>query len=97
MDTNRGAAYWNGKVIVGTSDAGLIALDAKTGEVDRSVNTVPADIKVNGKPRHLRGAALWERAAPAISPHKSPTFTQWQRLRYSLGDTPNRALKAVVK
>jgi PQQ-dependent dehydrogenase (methanol/ethanol family) len=29
--SNRGAAYWNGKIIIGTIDGRLVALDAKTG------------------------------------------------------------------
>ncbi|MBM9400054.1 PQQ-dependent dehydrogenase, methanol/ethanol family [Gluconacetobacter azotocaptans] len=40
---NRGAAYWDGRVYVGTFDGRLIALDAKTGRLDWSVNTIPHD------------------------------------------------------
>jgi len=40
---NRGAAYWNGKIIFATFDARLIALDAKTGTLAWSVDTLPRD------------------------------------------------------
>ncbi|NHO31554.1 PQQ-dependent dehydrogenase, methanol/ethanol family [Acetobacter fallax] len=47
---NRGVAYWNGKVYVGTFDGRLIALDAKTGKQIWSVNTIPQEAAL-GKQR----------------------------------------------
>ena len=36
---NRGAAWWNGKIYVGTIDGRLIALDARTGKVAWATQT----------------------------------------------------------
>ncbi|WP_293975245.1 PQQ-dependent dehydrogenase, methanol/ethanol family [Sphingomonas sp.] len=63
---NRGAAYWNGKIYVGTFDGRLVALDAKTGKVVWSVNTIPKDAAlgaqrsytVDGAPRIAKGRVL---------------------------------------
>jgi glucose dehydrogenase len=41
---NRGIAAWNGKIIMGTLDARLVAIDAKTGKEAWSVDTVPASL-----------------------------------------------------
>ena len=41
---NRGIAAWHGKIIMGTLDARLIAIDAKTGKAVWSVDTVPANL-----------------------------------------------------
>ncbi|MCH4092257.1 PQQ-dependent dehydrogenase, methanol/ethanol family [Acetobacter sp.] len=63
---NRGIAYWNGKIYVGTFDGRLIALDAKTGKVVWSVNTIPKDAAlgnqrsytVDGAPRIAKGRVI---------------------------------------
>lgn len=63
---NRGAAYWNGKVIVGTFDARLVALDAKTGKVEWSVDTIPKDAAlgkirsytIDSAPRVAKGVVI---------------------------------------
>jgi PQQ-dependent dehydrogenase (methanol/ethanol family) len=41
---NRGIAAWNGKIITGTLDARLVAIDAKTGKEVWSVDTVPPSL-----------------------------------------------------
>jgi quinohemoprotein ethanol dehydrogenase len=41
---NRGIAAWNGKIIMGTLDARLVAIDAKTGKEAWSVDTVPESL-----------------------------------------------------
>lgn len=57
---NRGAAFYDGKVFVGTFDGRLIALDAKTGAVQWAVATVPADsaYTITGAPRIVKGAVV---------------------------------------
>lgn len=63
---NRGLAYWNGKLYLGTFDNRLIALDAKTGKPIWSVNTIPADADlgkqkaytITGAPRVAKGRVL---------------------------------------
>ncbi len=63
---NRGAAYWNGKVYLGTFDGRLIALDAKTGKLVWSVNTIPTgaalgaqrSYTIDGAPRIAKGRVL---------------------------------------
>lgn len=63
---NRGAAYWEGKVYVGTFDGRLIALDARNGRPVWSVNTIPADATlgdirsytVDGAPRIAHGVVV---------------------------------------
>lgn len=63
---NRGAAYWKGKVYLGTFDGRLIALDAKTGHVAWSVDTIPHDAAigqvqsytVDGAPRVAKGVVI---------------------------------------
>jgi quinohemoprotein ethanol dehydrogenase len=54
---NRGAAWWAGKVYVGTLDGRLIALDAKTGRLVWSVETVTAESRqtITGAPRAFKG------------------------------------------
>jgi quinohemoprotein ethanol dehydrogenase len=42
---NRGIAAWNGKIYVGTLDARLIAIDAKTGKAAWSTDTIIGDRK----------------------------------------------------
>ncbi len=41
---NRGIAAWRGKIIMGTLDARLVAIDAKTGKEVWSTDTVPASL-----------------------------------------------------
>jgi quinohemoprotein ethanol dehydrogenase len=50
---NRGAAYANGRVFVGAIDGRLIALDAKSGKVQWSVETTPRNSRysITGAPR----------------------------------------------
>ena len=42
---NRGAAYYKGKLYIGTYDARLIAIDAKTGQEAWQVNTIPENLR----------------------------------------------------
>jgi quinohemoprotein ethanol dehydrogenase len=54
MGSNRGVAYWQGKVFVGAIDGRLVALDAKTGDVVWSADTLDApDARkaITGAPR----------------------------------------------
>jgi quinohemoprotein ethanol dehydrogenase len=53
MGAHRGVAYWEGKIYVGTNDGRLLALDAKTGKVLWSVQTVSLD---RGNPKFNSGA-----------------------------------------
>jgi alcohol dehydrogenase (cytochrome c)/quinohemoprotein ethanol dehydrogenase len=58
---NRGVAVWNGKVYVGTFDARLIALDARTGKQVWSVLTVDDPSKaytITGAPRVVKGKVI---------------------------------------
>ncbi|WP_080962696.1 PQQ-dependent dehydrogenase, methanol/ethanol family [Pluralibacter gergoviae] len=63
---NRGAAYWNGKIIIGTFDGRLVALNAKTGQPVWEVNTIPQDAQlgdvrsyiVDGAPRVAKGVVI---------------------------------------
>ena len=48
---SRGIAWWNGKIYTATQDGRLIALDAKTGKPQWSVQTIDA-----GDPRFISGA-----------------------------------------
>ncbi len=54
---NRGVAFWNGKVYVGTLDGRLIALDAKTGRPVWSVQTTDRSkpYAITGAPRAAKG------------------------------------------
>jgi quinohemoprotein ethanol dehydrogenase len=53
---NRGAAAWNGKIIFGTLDGRLIALDAATGEEVWSVKSTPdGRYSITGAPRVADG------------------------------------------
>ncbi|HEY6456155.1 MAG TPA: PQQ-dependent dehydrogenase, methanol/ethanol family [Steroidobacteraceae bacterium] len=49
---NRGIAAWNGKIIIGTLDARLIAIDAKTGKEVWSVDTVPDSLGLGEMAKH---------------------------------------------
>lgn len=57
---NRGVAYWNGKVYVGTLDGRLIAIDAKTGKQIWSSITVDQSkaYTITGAPRIVKGRVL---------------------------------------
>lgn len=53
---NRGAAAWEGKIIFGTLDGRLIALDAATGEEVWSVQSTPeGSYSITGAPRVANG------------------------------------------
>jgi quinohemoprotein ethanol dehydrogenase len=60
LPVNRGVAYAEGRVFVGTVDGRLIALDAKDGRLLWSVEAVPLHSKqtINGAPRVFRGKVL---------------------------------------
>jgi quinohemoprotein ethanol dehydrogenase len=60
LPVNRGVAYADGRVFVGTVDGRLIALDAKGGQLLWSVEAVPLHSKqtINGAPRAFRGKVL---------------------------------------
>jgi quinohemoprotein ethanol dehydrogenase len=53
LPVNRGAAYADGRVFIGTLDGRLIAVDAKTGKLAWSAETVARDSKhtITGAPR----------------------------------------------
>ena len=57
---NRGAAYAEGRVFVCTMDGRLLALDAKTGQLQWSVETVERDDKrtSTGAPRTFNGKVI---------------------------------------
>ena len=57
---NRGAALYRGKVIVGTLDGRLVAVDATTGSPVWEVNTVDPDrpYTITGAPRIVQGLAI---------------------------------------
>jgi quinohemoprotein ethanol dehydrogenase len=50
-NSNRGVAYWKGKLIWGTLDGRLIAIDAKSGKKSWETLTIPA-----GEPMSITGA-----------------------------------------
>jgi quinohemoprotein ethanol dehydrogenase len=49
---NRGIAAWRGKIIMGTLDARLVAIDAKTGQEAWSTDTVPASLGLGDMTNH---------------------------------------------
>jgi len=58
---NRGVAVWEGKVYVGVYDGRLEALDAKTGELAWSVNTLidaERNYTISGAPRVVNGKVI---------------------------------------
>jgi quinohemoprotein ethanol dehydrogenase len=57
---NRGAAYFDGKIYIGSLDGRLIALDAKSGTLNWSVNTVDATkpYTITGAPRVVKGNVI---------------------------------------
>jgi quinohemoprotein ethanol dehydrogenase len=60
MAVNRGAAYADGRVFAGTMDGRLIALDAGTGKLLWSVETIAAEAKrtISGAPRVCAGKVV---------------------------------------
>ena len=59
-DSNRGLAYWKGKVFVATGDGRLIGVDAKSGQEVWSAQTFEKTkpLYINGAPRAFRGKVL---------------------------------------
>ena len=57
---NRGAAYWNDRVYIGTLDGRLVALSAKTGQVLWDVKTIDPDTRytITGAPRVVKGNVI---------------------------------------
>ncbi|MDR2216127.1 MAG: PQQ-dependent dehydrogenase, methanol/ethanol family, partial [Nevskiaceae bacterium] len=58
---NRGVAVWNGRVFVGTLDGRLIALDARSGELVWSIDTVEnrdRPYTITGAPRVIDGRLI---------------------------------------
>ncbi len=63
---NRGIAAWNGKIYIGTLDARLVAIDAKTGREAWSTLTIDAEnidsplqrYAITGAPRVVKGKVL---------------------------------------
>jgi PQQ-dependent dehydrogenase (methanol/ethanol family) len=57
---NRGVAFWEGKVYVGTLDGRLVALDANTGEQVWSTATFDPALKytITGAPRVIKGQVM---------------------------------------
>lgn len=57
---NRGLAYWDGRVYVGTLDGRLVALDVKTGKPTWSTMTVASDSRqtITGAPRAFNGKII---------------------------------------
>jgi quinohemoprotein ethanol dehydrogenase len=49
---NRGIAAWNGKIIMGTLDARLVAIDAKTGKQVWETDTVPDSLNLGEMGKH---------------------------------------------
>jgi quinohemoprotein ethanol dehydrogenase len=49
---NRGIAAWHGKIIMGTLDARLVAIDAKTGKEAWSTDTVPESLGLGEMGKH---------------------------------------------
>ena len=60
MPVHRGVAYDNGRVFIGTLDGRLVALDAKTGKPQWTVDTLPANTfhSITGAPRTFNGKVI---------------------------------------
>ena len=56
----RGIAWWNGKIFTGTQDGRLIALNAKTGQLEWSQQTFPPEAAayISGAPRAFDGKVI---------------------------------------
>ena len=59
-DTNRGAAFWKGRLFVATGDGRMIAVDAKTGKEVWSAQTTDPKLPlyINGAPRVFNNKVL---------------------------------------
>jgi len=59
-DSNRGAAFWKGRLFVGTGDGRLIAVDASTGKEVWSAQTTDPKLPlfINGAPKVFRDKVL---------------------------------------
>ena len=59
-DSNRGVAYWKGRVFVATGDGRLIAIDARTGQEAWSAQTIDPELPmyINGAPRVFRDKVI---------------------------------------
>ncbi|MGE3390509.1 MAG: PQQ-binding-like beta-propeller repeat protein, partial [Gammaproteobacteria bacterium] len=59
-DSNRGVAYWKGRVFVATGDGRLIAVDAKTGQEVWSAQTTDPRLPlyINGAPKVFKDKVL---------------------------------------
>ncbi len=57
---NRGVAFWEGKVYIGTIDARLVAVDAKSGEIVWETRTAPLEqaYTITGAPRVVKGKVI---------------------------------------
>jgi len=61
FSSNRGVAYWRGKVYVGTVDGRLVALDAKSGRLIWVVQTFEDTVghrSISGAPRAFNGKVI---------------------------------------
>ena len=56
---NRGVALWKGAVFVGTLDGRLVKLDAKTGKVLWSINTVETARTPTPSPARRASSTAW--------------------------------------
>ncbi len=59
-DSNRGVAYWKGRVFVATGDGRLIAVDARSGQEVWSAQTIDPKLPmyINGAPRVFRDKVI---------------------------------------
>ncbi len=69
-DFNRGIAWWNDKVYVGTGDGRLLALDARTGKQVWSTRTLDPDTPryITGAPRAFNGLVLIGHGGADVGP-----------------------------
>jgi quinohemoprotein ethanol dehydrogenase len=60
MGVNRGVAYDNGRVFIGVADGRLVALNARTGQVEWSAQTLPpmSFHSLTGAPRTFKGKVI---------------------------------------
>ena len=70
--TNRGVAYWDGRIFVGTDDGRLIALDAKTGKRLWSVRTFEeASARfITSAPRAFNGTVIIGNGGGDVGVHR---------------------------
>ncbi|WP_246387219.1 PQQ-dependent dehydrogenase, methanol/ethanol family [Gluconacetobacter sacchari] len=98
---NRGAAYWNGKIFVGTFDNRLVALDAKTGRKVWDVQTIPKDswlgdirsYVTDGAPRVAKGVVMIGNGGAEFGARGfiSGFDAETGALKWRFFTTPNRA------